>query len=79
MAGGHGSQNADGKGSEVDRIAPAAAARPLHRLGEARRREEISQRTVARCLGIGVAEVKLQEQKTADLPLSICCTSGKRF
>ena len=46
-------------------------ARPLHRLGEARQQEHISCRTVARHLGITVEEVRRQECKTADLPLSV--------
>ncbi len=44
---------------------------PLHRLRAARRQEKISQRTVARHLGITVAEVKVQEMEGADLPLSV--------
>jgi transcriptional regulator with XRE-family HTH domain len=45
--------------------------RPLHRLGEARRREDVSRRTVARHLGITVEDVERQECKTTDLPLSV--------
>ena len=44
---------------------------PLHRLGEARRQENLSHRTVARHLGITVEEVKRQECETTDLPLSV--------
>jgi transcriptional regulator with XRE-family HTH domain len=62
---------ADEEGGEVDRIDPVSSTRPLHRLGEVRIREEISRRSVARFLGVGVREVKFQEQKTTDLPLSI--------
>jgi transcriptional regulator with XRE-family HTH domain len=47
----------------------AAPSPPLHRLVEVRRREGISRRAVARRLGIGIAEVKRQEE-TSDLPLS---------
>jgi transcriptional regulator with XRE-family HTH domain len=46
-------------------------ALPLHRLGEARRREDVSRRTVARHLGITVEDVERQECKTTDLPLSV--------
>ena len=45
--------------------------RSLHRLGEARRREDVSRRTVARHLGITVEDVERQECKTTDLPLSV--------
>jgi transcriptional regulator with XRE-family HTH domain len=44
--------------------------RQLHRLAAARQQEGVSQRTIARRLGIGVREVQAQEQKSADLPLS---------
>lgn len=47
-----------------------AADRPLHRLGEARRREGITRRTVARSLGISVRDVQQQEEPTADIRLS---------
>jgi transcriptional regulator with XRE-family HTH domain len=46
-------------------------ALPLHRLGEARRREDISPGNVARRLGVTVEDVKRQECKTTDLPLSV--------
>ena len=46
-------------------------ALPLHRLGEARRQEDISRRNVARHLGITVEDVRRQECKTTDLPLSV--------
>lgn len=42
----------------------------LHRLAEVRQQEGISQRTIARRLGVSVAEVKAQEEETADVPLS---------
>jgi transcriptional regulator with XRE-family HTH domain len=48
-----------------------ARALPLHRLGEARRRERISCHKVARRLGITVQEVRRQERGTTDLPLSV--------
>jgi transcriptional regulator with XRE-family HTH domain len=44
---------------------------PLHRLGEARRQEQISRRTVASRLGVTVQDVRRQECKTTDLPLSV--------
>jgi transcriptional regulator with XRE-family HTH domain len=43
---------------------------PLHRLGEARRQENLSRAKVARRLGITVEEVARQECETTDLPLS---------
>lgn len=46
-------------------------ALPLHRLGEARRQENVSRGTVARRLGITVEEVRRQECETTDLPLSV--------
>lgn len=42
----------------------------LHRLKAVRRREGVSQSTVARRLGIPISQVKLQEEETSDLPLS---------
>jgi transcriptional regulator with XRE-family HTH domain len=45
--------------------------RPLHRLGAARRQEEVSRRNVARRLGITVEDVRQQECQTTDLPLSV--------
>ncbi len=44
---------------------------PLHRLGEARRHENISRRNVARHLGITMEEARQQECNTTDLPLSM--------
>ena len=46
-------------------------ALPLHRLGQARRQEHISRRKVACHLGITVRDVRRQERKTTDLPLSV--------
>jgi len=46
-------------------------AHPLHRLGEARQQEHVSRYTVARHLGITVEEVRRQECRTTDLPLSV--------
>ena len=46
-------------------------ALPLHRLGEARRQEDVSRRNVARHLGITVEDVRRQECQTTDLPLSV--------
>jgi transcriptional regulator with XRE-family HTH domain len=47
------------------------SARPLHRLGEARRQEDISCGKVARHLGITIEDVRRQECTTTDLPLSV--------
>ena len=44
---------------------------PLHRLGEARQREQISRCNVARHLGIAVQDVRRQKRSTTDLPLSV--------
>ena len=44
--------------------------RPLHRLAAVRRRQNVSQRNVARHLGIDMATVKQQEQETTDITLS---------
>jgi transcriptional regulator with XRE-family HTH domain len=46
-------------------------AHPLHRLGEARQQEHMSRSTLARHLGITVKDVRWQECKTTDLPLSV--------
>lgn len=43
---------------------------PLHCLGEVRRRERITRRTVARHLGISIDEVGQQEQPSSDMLLS---------
>ncbi len=48
----------------------AGGGTPLHRLGEVRQQEGVTRRTVARRLGVSVADVKLQEEATTDLPLS---------
>jgi hypothetical protein len=49
----------------------AERALPLHRLGQARRHEEVTCRTMAHRLDITVEEVKRQECETTDLPLSV--------
>ena len=46
-------------------------AAALHRLGEARRQERVLRSNVARRLGITVQDVRRQECKTTDLPLSV--------
>lgn len=46
-------------------------ALPLHRLGEARRQENISRGAAARRLGVTVEEVRRQECETTDLPLTV--------
>jgi transcriptional regulator with XRE-family HTH domain len=47
------------------------ANRPLHRLATVRRQQGISQRNVARHLGVETATVCQQEQEATDLPLSL--------
>jgi transcriptional regulator with XRE-family HTH domain len=47
-----------------------SAKQPLHRLAAVRRLQGISRRAVARRLNVDVAEVRRQEEETADLPLS---------
>jgi transcriptional regulator with XRE-family HTH domain len=47
------------------------SALPLHRLGEARRQENVSLASVARHLGITIQDVRRQECNTTDLPLSV--------
>ncbi|MHB1037939.1 MAG: hypothetical protein ACYC35_26190 [Pirellulales bacterium] len=49
----------------------SSAGRTLHRLGQVRRQQRISLRTMARQLKRDVREVRLQEEETADLPLSV--------
>jgi len=46
------------------------AKRPLHRLGEVRRLQGVTRRTIARRLGTDLAAVKAQEQPTTDMLLS---------
>jgi len=46
------------------------ANRPLHRLGEVRRLQGVTRRTIARRLCTDLATVKAQEQPTADMLLS---------
>ena len=57
-------------GSQPAAVALPAAQPPLHRLGTVRRREGVSRRSVARRLNASIAEVKRQEDETADVPLS---------
>jgi transcriptional regulator with XRE-family HTH domain len=45
--------------------------RPLHRLAAVRKQQGISQRNIARRLGVDVATVCEQEHEAADLPLSM--------
>lgn len=49
----------------------AEASRPLHRLAAVRRLQGVSRRAIARRLNVDIATVKLQEQETSDLPLSV--------
>jgi len=55
---------------EAPVVAILRPSRRFHRLATVRLQEEISRRTVARRLGISIAEVKRQEDETTDLPLS---------
>ena len=56
--------------NEVPTTNRPASGQPLHCLGEARRREGITRRTVARQLGISIHDVQHQEQPSADILLS---------
>jgi transcriptional regulator with XRE-family HTH domain len=47
-----------------------ASERPLHHLGEVRRRERLTRRKVAQLLGISIGEVEQQEQPSSDMRLS---------
>jgi transcriptional regulator with XRE-family HTH domain len=60
-------------GAQTPAVVPIhlESAPVLHRLAEARRQEDISLGNVARHLGITVEEVRRQERKTTDLPLSV--------
>ena len=49
----------------------ARAKQPLHRLATVRKQQGISQRSVARHLGVDTATVCQQEQEATDLPLSL--------
>ena len=53
-----------------DGLKVPAGKRPLHRVGTVRRLQGITRRTVARHLNTEIAQIKLQEQETADMPLS---------
>ena len=44
--------------------------RPLHRLGQVRRLQGVSRRTIARRLGTDTTNIKAQEAETTDIPLS---------
>jgi transcriptional regulator with XRE-family HTH domain len=62
----------NGRGSrKVEDLHVARAERPLHRLATVRRQQGISQRNVARHLGVETATVCHQEQEATDLPLSL--------
>ncbi len=50
---------------------PSSPPRPLHRLARVRCQEQITQRTVARRLGIALTDVRRQESSTTDIPLSV--------
>ncbi len=50
---------------------PPSPPRALHRLARVRCQERITQRTVARRLGLNLTDVRRQESSTTDLPLSV--------
>jgi transcriptional regulator with XRE-family HTH domain len=56
--------------SLVTALPQSHGERRFHRLATIRRREGIALRTVARLLGVDLAEAARQEQETTDLPLS---------
>jgi transcriptional regulator with XRE-family HTH domain len=51
-------------------VPPAAAARPLHRIAEARRQQGISARSAARRMRTTMDQVRREEEPTCDMPLS---------
>lgn len=57
-------------GPEGLNVPPPADGRPLHRLGDVRRLQGVSRRTIARRLNVDVSIVKQQEDATTDLKLS---------
>ena len=63
--------NSLNNGSIIHSAGTDTKSPPLHRLGEIRRREGISRRTIARRLDIDIAAVKLEECESSDIPLSI--------
>ena len=67
----NGHLNSSNREGRTHRASTESKTPPLHRLGEVRRQEGISLRTVARRLGIDVAAVKLQECESTDVPLSV--------
>jgi len=64
-------KNASANGSSLQASRAVPRSFPLHRLRMIRRQERVSQRTVARRLGISIDEVKCQELETTDIPLSV--------
>ena len=57
-------------GSPRDVAIPAAEAPPLHRIGQVRRLQGVSRRTIARRLNTNVEQVRRQEQPDCDLTIS---------
>ncbi len=58
-------------GAAVNKKNGNPAKRPLHRLAEVRRQQGLSQRNMARRLGVELSTVCQQEDEMADLPLSV--------
>jgi transcriptional regulator with XRE-family HTH domain len=50
---------------------PVVIPRKLHRLAEVRQQQGVSHRNVARRLGLDLRSVRIQEQESTDLPLSV--------
>jgi transcriptional regulator with XRE-family HTH domain len=60
-----------GREKRADDLVVNHSQRPLHRLAAVRKQQGISQRNIARRLGVDVATVCEQEHEAADLPLSM--------
>jgi transcriptional regulator with XRE-family HTH domain len=60
-----------GREERTDDLVVNGSPRPLHRLAAVRKQQGISQRNIARRLGVDVATVCEQEHEAADLPLSM--------
>ena len=63
-------ENSGREKREEDQVV-SLSQRPLHRLAAVRKQQGISQRNIARRLGVDVAAVCEQEHEAADLPLSL--------
>src|SRR4029077_12531721 len=60
-----------GREKREEDLVVSLSQRPLHRLATVRKQQGISQRNVARRLGVDVSTVCEHEQEEADLPLSV--------